>query len=74
MAIKSLKERPRGPTDIEIDITGPKGNAHYLLHLASFLSRSSLKSFLVYLLTLFVFHVRPCLHFCYPEIYSIFLV
>ena len=39
MAIKSLKERPRGPTDIEIDITGPKGNAHYLLHLASFLSR-----------------------------------
>lgn len=32
--IKSLKKRPRGPTPIEIDLTGPKGNAFYLLSLA----------------------------------------
>ncbi len=37
--IKSLKDRPRGPTPIEIDLTGPKGNAHYLLALADNLSR-----------------------------------
>jgi len=39
MAIKSLKNRPKGPTPIEIDLSGPKGNANYLLHLASYLSR-----------------------------------
>ena len=37
--IKSLKDRPRGPTPIEIDLTGPKGNAFYLLSLADNLSR-----------------------------------
>lgn len=37
--IKSLKDRPRGPTPIEIDLTGPKGNAYYLLGLAENLSR-----------------------------------
>jgi len=37
--IKSLKNRPRGPTPIEIDLTGPKGNAFYLLSLADTLSR-----------------------------------
>lgn len=35
MAIKSLKNRPYGPTPIEIDLTGPEGNAYYLLSLAS---------------------------------------
>jgi len=34
MAIKSLKDKPRGPTPIEIDITGPQGNAFYLLGVA----------------------------------------
>ncbi len=37
--IKSLKDRPRGPTPIEIDLTGPKGNAYYLLALADNLAR-----------------------------------
>lgn len=37
--IKSLKDRPMGPTPIEIDLTGPKGNAFYLLSLAQKLSR-----------------------------------
>jgi len=37
--IKSLKDRPRGPTPIEVDLTGPQGNAYYLLGLASNLSR-----------------------------------
>ena len=37
--IKSLKDRPVGPTPIEIDLTGPKGNAFYLLGLAQKLSR-----------------------------------
>ena len=37
--IKSLKDRPRGPTPIEVDLTGPQGNAYYLLSLASNLSR-----------------------------------
>ena len=37
--IKSLKDRPRGPTPIEVDLTGPQGNAYYLLALASKLSR-----------------------------------
>jgi len=37
--IKSLKDRPRGPTPIEIDLTGPQGNAFYLLSLADTLSR-----------------------------------
>ena len=39
MAIKSLKDRPKGPTPIEIDLTGPQGNAYYLLGLASNLCR-----------------------------------
>lgn len=39
MAIKSLEDRPRGPTPIEIDLSGPKGNAHYLLGLALNLCR-----------------------------------
>ena len=39
MAIKSLKDRPRGPTPIEIDLTGPEGNAFYLLGLAQNLCR-----------------------------------
>ena len=34
MAVKSLKDRPRGPTPIEIDISGPQGNAYYLLAMA----------------------------------------
>jgi hypothetical protein len=37
--IKSLKARPRGPTPIEVDLSGPQGNAYYLLALASNLSR-----------------------------------
>jgi hypothetical protein len=37
--IKSIKDRPRGPTPIEIDLTGPQGNAFYLLSLADNLSR-----------------------------------
>ncbi len=37
--IKSLKDRPRGPTPIEIDLTGPKGNAYYLLGLATNLGK-----------------------------------
>jgi len=39
MAIKSLKDRPQGPTPIEIDLSGPKGNAFYLLGLAGNLCR-----------------------------------
>ncbi|MBK26123.1 MAG: hypothetical protein CME70_19150 [Halobacteriovorax sp.] len=39
MAIKSLRDRPRGPTPIEVDLTGPKGNAYYLLGLASSLCK-----------------------------------
>ena len=35
MAIKSLEDRPIGPTPIEIDLTGPQGNAYFLLGLAS---------------------------------------
>ena len=37
--IKSIKTRPRGPTPIEIDLTGPKGNAYYLLGLAENLGK-----------------------------------
>ncbi len=37
--IKSLKNRPQGPTPIEIDLTGPKGNAYHLLGLAGNLSK-----------------------------------
>jgi hypothetical protein len=37
--IKSIKNRPRAPTPIEVDLTGPKGNAYYLLALAKNLSR-----------------------------------
>ena len=37
--IKSIQDRPTGPTPIEIDLTGPKGNAYYLLALAENLSR-----------------------------------
>ena len=39
MAIKSLKDKPRGPTPIEIDLTGPDGNAYVLLGLAKDLCR-----------------------------------
>jgi hypothetical protein len=37
--IKSLKDRPKGPTPIEIDLSGPNGNAHYLLSLAESLGK-----------------------------------
>jgi len=37
--IKSKKNKPLGPTPIEIDLTGPKGNAFYLLNVASSLSK-----------------------------------
>ena len=37
--IKSLKKRPRGPTPIEIDLTGPDGNAYHLLGLANNLAK-----------------------------------
>ena len=37
--IKSIKNRPPGPTPIEIDLTGPQGNAFYLLGLADNLAR-----------------------------------
>jgi hypothetical protein len=37
--IKSIKDRPRGPTPIEVDLTGPKGNAYYLLSLADNLAK-----------------------------------
>ena len=39
MAIKALKDRPRGPTPIEIDLSGPQGNAYCLMALASNLSK-----------------------------------
>ena len=35
--IRSKKDKPSGP--IEIDLTGPEGNAYYLLALADNLSR-----------------------------------
>jgi hypothetical protein len=35
MAIKKIEDRPRGPTPIEIDLTGPDGNAYVLLAIAS---------------------------------------
>ena len=38
MAIKSINEKPRS-APIEIDLTGPDGNAYVLLGLASKLSR-----------------------------------
>ena len=37
MAIKSLKDKPSMP--IEVDLTGPDGNAYALMALASSLSR-----------------------------------
>ena len=37
--IKSKAERPQGPTPIEIDLSGPKGNAFYLVGLANNLGR-----------------------------------
>jgi len=37
--IKSKSKWRRGPTPIEVDLTGPKGNAHYLLSLAETLGR-----------------------------------
>ena len=37
--IKSIKEKPRGPTPIEVDLTGPRGNAYSLMAMASNLSR-----------------------------------
>ena len=39
MAIKPLKNRPQGPTPIVSVLTGPMGNAHYLLALAQNLCR-----------------------------------
>ena len=39
MAIKSIDNRPQGPTPIEVDLTGPKGNAYYLLGLAENLGK-----------------------------------
>ena len=36
--IKSIKEKPM-TAPIEVDLTGPQGNAHYLLSLADNLSR-----------------------------------
>lgn len=38
MAIRSIQEK-NSPTPIEIDLTGPQGNAHYLLGLAINLCR-----------------------------------
>ena len=35
--IRSKKDKPSGP--IEIDLTGPEGNAHYLLSLADNLAK-----------------------------------
>ena len=37
--IRSIEEKPHGPTPIEIDLNGPKGNAFYLLGLAQDLSK-----------------------------------
>ena len=37
--IRSIAKKPPGPTPIEIDLTGPQGNAYYLLGLADNLSR-----------------------------------
>ena len=37
--IKSIELRPVGPTPIEIDLTGPKGNAYYILALAENLGK-----------------------------------
>ena len=37
--IRSIEDKPRGPTPIEIDLNGPKGNAFYLLGLAQDLSK-----------------------------------
>jgi hypothetical protein len=37
--IKLIKNKPNNPTPIEIDLTGPKGNAYYLLGLARDLSK-----------------------------------
>ena len=39
MAIRPKATRPRGPTPIEIDLTGPQGNAFYLLGLADNLAK-----------------------------------
>ena len=36
--IRSIKEKPRS-APIEVDLTGPQGNAYYLLSLADNLSR-----------------------------------
>jgi hypothetical protein len=37
--IKSIKDRPSPPTPIEVDLTGPQGNAYSLLALAEHLGR-----------------------------------
>ncbi|HIL98954.1 MAG TPA: hypothetical protein EYG51_24080 [Pseudomonadales bacterium] len=37
--IKYIKDKPSGPTPIEIDLTGPNGNAHCLLGTAKGLCR-----------------------------------
>jgi hypothetical protein len=39
MAIMSLQDRPAGPTPIEVDISGPAGNAYRMLALAADLCR-----------------------------------
>lgn len=37
--IKQLKDRPHGATPIEVDLSGPDGNAYALMALANNLSR-----------------------------------
>ena len=37
--IRPIEEKPLGPTPIEIDLNGPRGNAFYLLALAQDLSQ-----------------------------------
>ena len=37
--IRPIEEKPLGPTPIEIDLTGPQGNAFYLLAMAQDLSQ-----------------------------------
>ena len=37
--IRPIEDKPPGPTPIEIDLNGPKGNAFYLLGLAQDLSK-----------------------------------
>ena len=39
MPIRRIEDKPRAPTPIEIDLTGPDGNAYVLLGLANSLCR-----------------------------------